>query len=84
MRQNPLGFIGSGPAAQLKVEGCFLHPTAICPQGLGDLLAHAQCKTRWDVVVKQQPPAPAPGRQAVILLSSCGNSSRDTSQNGHI
>lgn len=58
VRQDPLGFISLGSAVllkQLKVEGCFMHPTIMSPQGLGDLFAHAQHKTHWDVVVKQWP-----------------------------
>lgn len=53
VRQDLLGFISLGPAAEGRGQ---LHaPTTMSPQGLGDLLAHAQHRTPWDVVVKQQP-----------------------------
>lgn len=83
VRQNPLGFIGSGPAVRRKAAFCTTPPPPPSPQGLE---GSAHPRTAQNLLGRGGgAAASSPGpREAVVHLGSCSNSSRDTSPQGHI
>lgn len=81
VRQDLLGFISLGPTAEGR--GLLHEPQHHVSPGPGG--SARPCTAQNPLGCGGEAAALSPGpREAVIPLSSCSNSSRDTSQNRHI